>query len=160
MQAFITFKCEICLYFQKMLNVNEKQTEMHCFPLYSIMAAIEQTNIDFFSLDVGGKDELSVLQALPFSELNINMMAVRFEGEIRHYKSDVQLFLENNGYETVLKLVKDDDTVHHLILKKKTSFIKSNLFRMILLVVLIIILSVIIYLYVSRYYPKIQSTFP
>jgi hypothetical protein len=64
----------------------------------------------------------TVLQALPFSELNINMMAVRFEGEIRHYKSDVQLFLENNGYETVLKLVKDDDTVHHLILKKKTSF--------------------------------------
>jgi hypothetical protein len=65
------------LEYQKMLNVNEKQTEMHCFPLYSIMAAIEQTNIDFFSLDVGGKDELSVLQALPFSELNINMMAFR-----------------------------------------------------------------------------------
>lgn len=142
------------------MSVNEKQTEIHCFPLYSIMAAIEQTNIDFFALDVGGKDELSILQALPFSELNINIMAVRFEGEIRHYKSKVQLFLEDIGYETVLKLVKDDDAVHHLILKKKASFIKSNLFRMILLVVLIVILSVIIYLYVSRYYQNRQSAFP
>lgn len=140
---------------KKMFTVKDKQTEIHCFPLYSIMAALERKTIDFFALDVGGIDELSIVKAIPFNKINIEILTVRFQGEIRHYKSKIQLYLENIGYDTVLKLVKeDDDSVHHLILKRRESWFTS----IVLCVILVSVVSLVVYLYVSNYYRKRKST--
>ena len=106
------------------------------------MSAIQRPSINLFALDVGGERELSILKALPFDKVNIEMMTVRFRGEIRHFKSDVQLYMESNGYETVLKLIKEtDDSVHHLILKKKGPNFIVTLIRMVGAVFLVVILG-------------------
>lgn len=48
-----------------------------CFPLYSIMLALNRTKIDFFSLDVEGM-ELPILKTIPFDKLDISVLAVEY----------------------------------------------------------------------------------
>lgn len=45
---------------------------MHCFPLYSILLAVGNVNIDYFSLDIEGH-ELAVLKTIPFHKTNIEV---------------------------------------------------------------------------------------
>ena len=42
------------------------------FPIYSILLALNRTNVDFFSLDVEGF-ELDVLRTIPWSKVNIRV---------------------------------------------------------------------------------------
>ena len=53
------------------------KVEVQCFPLYSIMKAIDRTHIDLFSLDVEGA-ELGILKTIPFSDLFINVLLVEY----------------------------------------------------------------------------------
>jgi hypothetical protein len=43
-----------------------------CFPLFSLMAALQVTTIDYLSLDIQGS-ELKVLRAVPFDKLTIKV---------------------------------------------------------------------------------------
>ncbi len=45
---------------------------VECFPLYSILLAINQTVVDYFSLDIEGI-ELRILRAIPFDLLTIKV---------------------------------------------------------------------------------------
>ena len=45
---------------------------MECLPLYSVLLALEQTTVDFFSLDVEGV-ELGILAYLPWHLLDIKV---------------------------------------------------------------------------------------
>jgi hypothetical protein len=47
---------------------------VECFPLYSILLALNQTVVDYFSLDIEGI-ELRVLKAIPFDLLTIKVSA-------------------------------------------------------------------------------------
>lgn len=137
----------------KLINNSGNQTDVHCFPLQIILSAIERSNIDFLSLDVGGHEELPILQTIPFSELTIDVIAVRFSGEMRHFKSELQLFMENVGYDTMLKLVKDDNSVHHLVLKRKTSlFLTYDITKICLFLALSMTVISIVYFYSTMYY--------
>ncbi|KAK3610841.1 hypothetical protein CHS0354_034047 [Potamilus streckersoni] len=74
--------------------------EVPCFPLYSIMLAINQTSIDYFGLDVEG-NELLILQTIPFDDINITgLTAECLEMGQRGSKdaAAVRKFLENKGY--------------------------------------------------------------
>lgn len=51
---------------------NNEQVAVQCFPLYSILLAINRTRVDFFSLDIDGY-ELQVLQTVPFHRLDIRV---------------------------------------------------------------------------------------
>jgi hypothetical protein len=53
-------------------------TVVQCFPLYSILLAVNRTNIDFFSLDVEGH-EAKVLQTIPWHKVNIKVKARKFQ---------------------------------------------------------------------------------
>jgi FkbM family methyltransferase len=44
---------------------------VQCFPLYSILLALNRTTVDFFSLDVEGF-ELEVLRTIPWDKVDIN----------------------------------------------------------------------------------------
>ncbi|CAB3386625.1 Hypothetical predicted protein [Cloeon dipterum] len=48
----------------------ERDVNVHCMPLYSILKAFNATSIDFFSLDAQG-DELDVLRTLPFDVFDV-----------------------------------------------------------------------------------------
>lgn len=68
---------------------------VYCFPLYSVLLALNQTHIDYFSLDVEGF-ELDILKTIPFDKLDISVFSVEYahakDGEA--YKQ----FMEKKGY--------------------------------------------------------------
>jgi len=45
---------------------------VQCFPLFSILAAMNKSSIDYFSLDVEGS-ELDVLRTIPFDAIFIKV---------------------------------------------------------------------------------------
>lgn len=45
---------------------------VQCMPLYSLLAAIKVTTVDYFSLDVEG-NELEVLKTIPFDKIYIRV---------------------------------------------------------------------------------------
>ncbi|XP_069110522.1 uncharacterized protein [Argopecten irradians] len=91
--------------------------EVQCFPIYSILLAINRTTVDFFSLDIEG-DELGVLKTIPFKKVNIKMLAVEYSHG-KNGPTGLQHFMERNGYETLLKVSRDDWGVNDLIFRKK-----------------------------------------
>ena len=46
--------------------------EVVCFPLYSILLALDQIHVDYFSLDVEGL-EFEVLKTIPFDKIDITV---------------------------------------------------------------------------------------
>jgi len=66
-----------------------------CFPLYSILLAIGQTRVDFFSLDIEGS-EMDVLKTIPFDKIDIEILLIETN------KSNVTAMnslLSPHGYE-------------------------------------------------------------
>lgn len=90
--------------------------EVQCFPLYSILLAINMTTIDFFSLDVEG-DELKVLQTLPFDKVNIDMMTVEFQ-HIELGENYLKNFVESKGYDSLVKIGHYRNWANDIIFKK------------------------------------------
>ena len=45
---------------------------VQCFPLYSILLAVNRTRVDFFSLDIEGH-ELHVLKTIPWHKIDIKV---------------------------------------------------------------------------------------
>ncbi len=69
-----------------------------CFPLESILLALNQTHVDYFSLDVEGL-ELDILKTIPFDRIQIDTLSVEYlhgEGGKEAYKE----FMERQGYVT------------------------------------------------------------
>ncbi len=74
---------------------------VQCFPLYSILLALNRTVVDYLSLDVEGA-ELAVLKTIPFDKVNIRVLSV----EVTHVSRniDVQTYMEHQGYKMVTKV--------------------------------------------------------
>ena len=51
--------------------------DVQCFTLYSLLLAINKTEIDYFSLDVEGA-ELDILQTIPFNKIRINIFTIEY----------------------------------------------------------------------------------
>lgn len=54
-----------------------RATNVWCFPLQSVLLAVNRTKVDYFSLDVEGA-EMSILRALPFDKIDIDVLQVEF----------------------------------------------------------------------------------
>ncbi|KAK2148652.1 hypothetical protein LSH36_488g06091 [Paralvinella palmiformis] len=52
-----------------------RTARIQCFPLYSILAALEIKQVDYFSLDIEGA-EIAVLQTIPLNQTIINVISV------------------------------------------------------------------------------------
>lgn len=70
-----------------------------CIPLYSILKALDQDTVDYFSLDVEG-NELHVLKTIPFDKLSIQTLSVEFvhEEDVGESKSSLEDFMTNKDY--------------------------------------------------------------
>lgn len=53
-------------------------TRVKCFPLYSLLLAVNRTSVDFFSLESPGT-ELQILETIPFDEVDIKIISVHLE---------------------------------------------------------------------------------
>ena len=90
--------------------------QVQCFPLYSILLAINMTKIDFFSLDVEG-DELKVLQTIPFDKIDIKMMTVEYK-HIDLGEEYLKNFVEHKGFESLVKIGHYKQWANDIIFKK------------------------------------------
>jgi hypothetical protein len=66
--------------------------QSQCFPLYSILLAVNRTTVDFLSLDVEGH-ELKILQTIPWHKIELNSMSVewlRIPGGVRALRRFMQ----------------------------------------------------------------------
>ena len=94
----------------------EREIQMQCFPLYSVLMAIGNPHIDYFSLDIEGA-ELVMLQTLPWNEISMTLIDV----EVNHAgaifpgtRNDIQNFLSSHGYPFI-KSVKIDDLFYNKV---------------------------------------------
>ncbi|XP_052227732.1 uncharacterized protein LOC127842327 isoform X2 [Dreissena polymorpha] len=93
------------------------EVSVQCFPMYSLLLAMNQLEVDFFSLDVEG-DELRVLQTIPFDKVDIKMMTIEYihtVGKERGLKN----FVEPKGYDSLLQMSRWDWGVNDIIVRKK-----------------------------------------
>lgn len=105
----------------KLVSSNDKVTEhtvdVQCFPLYSILRAIDVTHIDFFSLDVEG-EELNVLHTVPFDKVDIEMMTVEFK-HVTDGEFSLKQFVEQKGYSSILKVSHYNNLANDIIFRKR-----------------------------------------
>jgi len=92
-----------------------------CFPLESLLLAINQTRVDYFSLDVEGM-ELEVLETIPWSRLDIRTLSVEDKHVKRGSKAVVK-YMTDEGYRLAAELrtasAAQHIYVHDLIFVKK-----------------------------------------
>ena len=84
------------------IHDNENNVKVQCFPFYSILLALNRTDVDYLSLDIEG-DELKVLKTIPFEKVEFKIMTV----ECNHQKTrgqELRLYLDNKGYQNVTML--------------------------------------------------------
>jgi hypothetical protein len=67
-----------------------------CFPLDALLAALNQTTVDYFSLDVEGY-ELPILRTIPFDKLDIKVLSVEYIHG-KGSKEDYAKFMAQKGY--------------------------------------------------------------
>lgn len=75
--------------------------EAQCFPLYSILLAINQTTIDYFSIDIEGA-ELDVLGTVPWDKVLIKVLSVevhpKYVEPVRKYMTSPQVGYRHINY--------------------------------------------------------------
>ncbi|XP_063585250.1 protein Star-like [Penaeus indicus] len=67
-----------------------------CFPLYSLLLALNRTTIDLLSLSVGG-DELKVLRTIPWDKMQIRLLEVQVD-DIPEGEEAVEELMAKVGY--------------------------------------------------------------
>ena len=91
--------------------------KVYCFPFFSFMLAIGQTDIDYFSLDIQGF-ELDVLVTIPFQRLNIKVISVAYTHR-RFTKQAYINFMKQKGYVLFAYLIKCNVFCQDFVFVKK-----------------------------------------
>ena len=91
-------------------------TLVYCFPLLSVMLAMNQTHIDYFSLDVEGV-EFDILKTIPFDKLDITTFSVEYEHTTKGGKEKIIELMKSNGY-----------TLHSTITTEAPTWVRDFIF--------------------------------
>jgi Methyltransferase FkbM domain len=76
--------------------------EVPCFPLESLLLALNRTRIDYLSLDVEGL-ELDVLETIPWTRFDIRTMSVEHK-HVPRGKQAIHDYMIRQGYQLVVDL--------------------------------------------------------
>ena len=71
-----------------------------CFTLHSLLLAVGQTHVDYFSLDVEGP-ELQILQTIPFDKVRIKIISVEYRVHGNHRESLKKLEKIRNFFKSL-----------------------------------------------------------
>lgn len=74
-----------------------------CFPVYSLLLALNRTKVDYFSLDIEGF-ELEVLKTIPFGVLDVSVVSVEYVHS-KHSKQDFVDYMTKQGYRVHKDLI-------------------------------------------------------
>lgn len=91
-----------------MVNTKNYTTTVYCFPVNSILRAINQTTVDYFSLDVEGSEPY-VLKGIDFDKIKIKVF--RIEHNVCGLNTLIEI-LKPVGFELVKKVGVDAIFVH------------------------------------------------
>ena len=83
---------------------------MQCFPLQSVLLALDNPTVDYFSLDFEGS-EFAILNNPDWDNVDISIISIEMQhaGEIFDgTKQEIRNFLESKGYQ-LIDTVKIDD---------------------------------------------------
>ena len=53
-------------------GIRDEHVQVQCFPIFSILTALNVTTVDYFSLDVEG-NEFDVLETIPWDKVDIKV---------------------------------------------------------------------------------------
>ena len=82
------------------------KSKVLCFPFYSILLAMGNPTVDYFSLDVEGA-ELPILESIPWDKVDIKILSI----EVNHGDgSKIDAFIKSKGYKKVHQL--DFDNIY------------------------------------------------
>lgn len=80
-------------------------SRVKCFPLYSLLLALNQTNVDILSLGCQGQ-ELEVLQTIPFNKIKVQVLSIHLshhyderETETKDYMRRISKFLLSKSFK-------------------------------------------------------------
>ena len=94
--------------------------EMQCLPLYSILMAMGNPTVHYFSLDIEGA-ELAVLKTIPWDKVDIKVLTVEthLAGKVfPGTRQDIIQFLDSVGYRHLVVGTSGEDTKDDLFVKK------------------------------------------
>ncbi|ELU08786.1 hypothetical protein CAPTEDRAFT_194402 [Capitella teleta] len=84
-----------------------RSERVECFPLPSILSAVDIQHVDYFSLDVAGM-ELDVIKTFPFGAVTSDVITVTFQphymskANSKQYLAEIKLFMEGVGLHDCL----------------------------------------------------------
>ena len=84
---------------------------MPCYPLYSLLLALNVSKVDFWSLDVEGA-EYPILESFPFNKVDISVLAVEDEHG-KHTRPEMKAMMKKHRYKTH-KEIKLNDKINLL----------------------------------------------
>ncbi|XP_046439861.1 protein Star-like [Daphnia pulex] len=90
--------------------------QVQCFPIYSILAALNRTEVDYFSLDIEG-DELAVLKTIPWNNVRIQTLSVEFIHD-KEGKDQIREYMTLQGYEVVKEVTDPNWLANDFIFNK------------------------------------------
>ncbi|TRY67100.1 hypothetical protein TCAL_14697 [Tigriopus californicus] len=80
---------------------HRRTIKAQCFPLYSVLLALGNPKVDYFSLDIEGA-EIPVLKTIPWDKVDITVVEVEMNhlGKVFDGSEDVlKRFMKKNGYK-------------------------------------------------------------
>ena len=94
--------------------------QVQCFPLQSVLLALDNPTVNYFSLDLEGS-KCAILNSLDWDNVDISIISVEMQhaGEIFDgTKQEIRNFLESKGYQLIDTVKIDDIFIEkHLIQK-------------------------------------------
>lgn len=99
---------------QERQSVAQGQSKALCFSFYSILLAVGNPVVDYFSLDVEGA-ELPILKSIPWDKVNIKVMSI----EVNHSDGNkIDKFMRSKGYKLVRQVPSSSNPQDNIYIKK------------------------------------------
>jgi len=77
-------------------EITRAVTTVQCYPLHSLLQAVGNPTVDFFSLDIEGA-EMNVLRTIPFNEVNIKVFLIETN---KINITEMNQFMSSVGYDS------------------------------------------------------------
>ena len=101
-----------------------KEILAQCFPVYSLLLALNRTTVDYFSLDVEGY-ELQVLKTIPFDKVDIKVLTVEFAHTIEG-KRNLEQYMISKGYLSAMEVLHPGGLATDIVFVKGEKSIELN----------------------------------
>lgn len=102
------------------VNTTSPFTYVQCFPLHSILLALDLQAVDFLSLDLSGI-ELDVLKTMPLKSINIETLSISCDRCSDKNETDIIYYLKSNNYKLFTKIENYNTLSRDLIFIRKHS---------------------------------------